>query len=144
MCYWAWQPDFLKKYFSSKNQENGKKIEFLKFIGKFSHHFFLYFICNESLYYFLYSCTNTMFGKFCSWDMGHNPLSQSDYSIFNSTVYLEQNDKKAWFFACRYRFMEIKSWLKNIWMGMVKNSCMSRKNEWNKLIVGVLIQIWES
>ena len=36
-------------------------------------------------------------------------------------MYLEQNDEKAWFFACRYRFMEMKSWLKNVGVGMVKN-----------------------
>ena len=53
-----------------------------------------------------------------SWDMGQNALDQSDCRIFEMTISLEQNDKKAWFFAfwihpwCR--FMEIKSWLKNI------------------------------
>ena len=39
------------------------------------------------------------------------------------TIYLEQNDEKAWFFACWYRFMEIRSWLKNIEVGLVKNGC---------------------
>ena len=55
--------------------------------------------------------------------MGQNALSQSDYSIFKSTISLEQNDEKASFFACWYRFMENRSWLKNIWVGMVKNGC---------------------
>ena len=29
----------------------------------------------------------------------------------------------AWFFACRYKFMEIKSSLKNIGMDVAKNRC---------------------
>ena len=34
---------------------------------------------------------------------------------------LEQNDEKVWFFACWYRFTEIKSWSKNVGVGVVKN-----------------------
>ena len=55
--------------------------------------------------------------------MGQNGIGQSVYRIFKSTISLEQNDEKAWFFACWYRFMEITSWLKNIGVGMVKNGC---------------------
>ena len=29
----------------------------------------------------------------------------------------------AWFWACWYKFMKIKSWLKNTWVDMVKNGC---------------------
>ena len=53
--------------------------------------------------------------------MGQNALGQSDCSIFKLTMSLEQNDEKAWFFANWYKFIEIKSWLKNIDVGMVKN-----------------------
>ena len=56
-----------------------------------------------------------------SWDMGQNALGQSDYRIFKSTISLEQNDEKAWFYACRHRFMKIRSWLKNIVVCVVKN-----------------------
>ena len=52
------------------------------------------------------------------WDMG-----QSDSRIFKSTISLKQNDEKASFFACWYRFREIKSWLKDIGVGVVKNEC---------------------
>ena len=55
-----------------------------------------------------------------SWNMGQNALDQSDCSIFKLTISLEQNDEKAWFFACWCRFIEIKSWLKNIGVGVVK------------------------
>ena len=58
-----------------------------------------------------------------SWDMGQNALGQSDYRVFKSTISLEQNDEKAWFFGCWYRFMEIRSWLKNAGVSMVKNGC---------------------
>ena len=53
--------------------------------------------------------------------MGQNALDQSGCSIFKLTISLEQNDEKAWFFA--YWFIEIKSWMKSIGVGMVKNWC---------------------
>ena len=46
--------------------------------------------------------------------MGQNALGQSGCRIFKLTLSPEQKDEKAWFFACWYRSMEIKSWLKNI------------------------------
>ena len=55
--------------------------------------------------------------------MGQNHLGQSDYRIFRSTISLEQNAEKALFYASWYRSMEIRSWLKNIEEGMVKNGC---------------------
>ena len=55
--------------------------------------------------------------------MGQNALDQSDCSIFKLTISLEQNDEKAWFFECLWRFIEIKSWLKKLGVGMVKNGC---------------------
>ena len=51
--------------------------------------------------------------KSSSRDMGQNSLIQSNCRIFKSSVSLEENDGKAWFFACWYKFMEIKSWSKN-------------------------------
>ena len=55
--------------------------------------------------------------------MDQNALGQSDCRIIKLTISLEHKDEKAWFFACWYRFMEIKSWLKNIMVGMVKIGC---------------------
>ena len=48
---------------------------------------------------------------------------QSDYRIFKSSISIEQNEEKTWFFACWYRFMGNRSWLKNIGVDMVKNGC---------------------
>ena len=95
------------------------------------------------------------FEKSGSWDMGQNALDQSECSIdyFKLTIYLEQNDEKAWFLACWCRLIEIKSWLKNIGVGVVKKwvwslwsqdtkiGCISRRNQWNKLALGMLIKI---
>ena len=64
-----------------------------------------------------------IFEKSGSWDTGINALGQSDYRIFKSTISLEQNDGKAWFFACWYRFMEMRSWLKNSGVGVVEYGC---------------------
>ena len=64
--------------------------------------------------------------KSTSWDMGQNALGQSDCRIFKSTVSLEQNDEKASFLVYWYRFMEIKSWSKNVGVDMVKNGCGPR------------------
>ena len=70
---------------------------------------------NESLYYMLYSCINPIFLKKCgAWDMSQDVFGQSDCRIFESTISLEQKDEIAWFFAGWYKFMAIKSWLKNI------------------------------
>ena len=45
---------FWKKYFWPRNW---------KFIGKFSHCFFLNLVYNKTLYYLLYSCINPLFSK---------------------------------------------------------------------------------
>ena len=47
--------------------------------------------------------------KSVSRDMDQNALCHSGYRIFKSTISLEQDDEKACFFACRYRFIEIRS-----------------------------------
>ena len=57
------------------------------------------------------------------WFLRYGPKLVQRYGIFKSTISLELNDEKAWFFACSYRFMEINSWLKNIGMGVIKDGC---------------------
>ena len=98
------------------------KIGFFQFIGKFSHYFFLNLVNKEVLYYLLYSCRNPILGKNLVLG-GQNTPGQSDCMIFKLTTSLEQNDKKTWLFTCWYRFIKIKSWLKNILLCMVKNGC---------------------
>ena len=38
--------------------------------------------------------------NFGSWDMCQNVIGQSDCSIVKSTVSLEQNHERVWFFTC--------------------------------------------
>ena len=52
------------------------------------------------------------------WDMVQNAPSQCNCKIFKSTVSQEQIDVTDSFFACYYKFMKIKSWLKIYWSGM--------------------------
>ena len=64
MCCCAWQPNLLKKkFFCPKIGENGSKVGFFEFIGKFSHYFFLYLVYKDRLYYLLYSFTNPILRK---------------------------------------------------------------------------------
>ena len=52
------------------------------------------------------------------WDMVQNAPSQCNCKIFKSTVSQGQIDVTDSFFACYYKFMKIKSWLKIYWSGM--------------------------
>ena len=86
--------------------------------------FFLHLVYKEGVYYLLYSCTNPMLEKnLVPGDMGKNVLCQSDCRISKSTLSLKQNNERVRFFARSYIFIEIRSWLKNIEMGMVKHGC---------------------
>ena len=53
--------------------------------------------------------------------MCQNVLGQSDCRILKSTIFLEENYEKVWFFGCWYKVIEIKSSFKNIGMGVVIN-----------------------
>ena len=57
------------------------------------------------------------------WDIGQNTIGQWDSSIFKLTISPEQSNDTASFFACWYKFMNIKNWLKILWLGMFKNGC---------------------
>ena len=83
-------------------------------------------VYNESFILFaVFLHESHIWEKSGSWDMGQNALGQSDYGIFKSTRSLEQNDENAWFFACWYRFMQNRSWLKNNGVGMVKTGVVT-------------------
>ena len=68
---------------------------------------------------------------------------------FLNQLYLQNKMMKfPVFFACRYKFMRIKFWLKILREGMLKNGlhdskldCRSVMDGWNKLIFCLLIQI---
>ena len=70
-----------------------------------------------------------------SWDMSQHALGQGDSRIYKSTISPEQNDKKSWFFACWYKFIEIKSWLESIGLDMVINGCAHLSCRTQKLAI---------
>ena len=55
--------------------------------------------------------------------MGQKAIGQSNCRIFTLNISPEQNPEKTRIFACSYKFMEIKSCLENIGVGIVKNGC---------------------
>ena len=103
----------------TKNGEKFPKIGFFEFIGKFSNYFFLNSVYKESLYYMLYSCTNAILEKNLIPEIwAKMALANQIAGFFKLTIFLEQNDEKAWFFAYWCRFMGIVRSLKNIGMGL--------------------------
>ena len=70
-----------------------KKKRFFKFIGKFSH-FFFNLLYNESLQYFLYSCTNLMFGKNLVPEIWAKMLSSNQIKGFLNQLYLQNKMMK--------------------------------------------------
>ena len=118
---------FLKKSFFAPKMEKMCKNRVFWIYLKIFHYFFLNLVYKK-VYYLLYSCANPIFEKNLALDC----------RIFRSTVSLKQNDEKASFFACWWKFMETKSWLKNIGLVVVNNwcghavlrtqSCISRRN----------------
>ena len=68
-----------------------------------------------------------------------NVFGQSECKIFKWIISLERKQEKAWFFACWYKFIEIKSWLKNIGMGVVINVCSHSGCRYLKLAVSQIV-----
>ena len=58
-----------------------------------------------------------------SWDITQNDLGQSEWGIFKSNISRTKWWKSLIFFACWYKFIEIKSWLKNTGVDVVINGC---------------------
>ena len=122
--------EFLKKIFLLKKlgkwAEIGPEIGFLSLLKNIVINFSEFCLQWKFMLFALFLHKSHIYEKSGSWDMGQNALgvyNQSDWRTFKSTVSLEQIDEKAQIFSFYYRFMEIKSWLKNIGVGVVKNGC---------------------
>ena len=121
MCC-AWQGwIFFKKKIVPKIGEMGQKWA-NGLIRKFSHYFFLNLAYKES-YYFLYSCSNPILWKNLVPEIWARMFLANQVAGFLNWLYFQNTKMKAWFFTCWYRLMEIKSWLKYIDVGLVKNGC---------------------
>lgn len=107
----------LCKKFCLINGKNREKMgqRFLEVIKKFRHLFFLNLVYTEILFA-IYLHKFHISEK--NWFLRYGPNCQSDCWIFKSTIYLELNDKIAWFL----QMMEIKSWWKK-WIRVVINGC---------------------
>ena len=71
----------------------------------------------------LYAWTNLIFGEILVPEILPKMILVNQNGGFLNQISLEQNDEKAWFFACWYKFIEIKSWLKNTGVDVVINGC---------------------
>ena len=119
-CY-AWQSwNFGKEYFCSQNGENGPKQGFLNLL----ENLFIIFFWIWSIKKVYINCCILAQILYLGKIWFGNALRQSNCRIFKLNISLKQNDEKAWFFACWYRYMEIKNWLRNIRVGVVKNGCV--------------------
>ena len=87
-------PDSFLKKFLSQNWENGPKIRFFGFIGKFSNQCFLNLVYKESSYYLLYSYTNSILGKNLVPEMWGKILSANQIAGFLDGVYIQNKMMK--------------------------------------------------
>ena len=86
---------FIIIYFCPKSGENGPKIGFIGFIGKFSHCIFLNLVYKEISYYLLYSCTNPMLGKNLVPEIWAKMLSANQIAGFLNWLYLQKIEMKS-------------------------------------------------
>ena len=90
---WQSQIFFLKKIVS-KNGENGPKIGFFGFTGKFSDKFFLNLVYKERSYYLLYSWTIPVLGKNLVPEIWAKMLLADQITGFLNWLYLQNTKMK--------------------------------------------------
>ena len=125
------------KTFCPQHGENGPKAGFFNLLENWVINFFWIWSIKKFYNICCVLAQSHTWENCGSWDMGQNALDQSACSIFKLTMSLEQIDKKAWFFAYWYRFIQIKSWLKNIGVGIVKTGCGHSGLRTLKLVVSL-------
>ena len=128
-------PDFFLKKFLSQNWENGPKIRFFGFIGKFSNQCFLNLVYKESSYYLLYSYTNSILGKNLVPEMWGKILSANQIAGFLDGVYIQNKmmkkpdflhvDKDSWKLKGNWKILE---WVWPLWSKDTNIGCISRRN----------------
>ena len=117
------EPDFFNKIFLPKMGKMGQKCAKKGFLNLLENLVINFFWIRSIVKVYIICCILAQIpylGKI--WFLRYGPKYSLPIRLqdFKSTISLEQNDAKAWFFACWYRLMEIRSWLKNIGVGMVK------------------------
>ena len=109
---------FVKQYFPPKMGKTGQKWAKHQVCWKM---FIMFSWIRNFLLFAVFLHKFYIWEKFDVWDMHQNALGQSNFRIFKSTIFLEQNDGKVSFFVWWHRFIQIKSWLKNTGVGVIKN-----------------------
>ena len=120
----------LRKWF-----KNGPKTEIFKFIGKFGHSFAWNLFYNESLYHFLYSCTNPIFGKIFVLEIWVKMFSVNPIVGFFNQPYSKRNQRNRLIFCILMQIHINQKLIKKFWAGMVKNVCGQSGHENLKLTV---------
>ena len=100
--------DSLKNF---PQRKNGLKKGLFEFIEKPSYWFFRNLVRNKSYYI---PAKIPCLGKIWSWDNGQIALLLVNQIAGFLTMYLEKTDEIAWSFEFRYKFMEMKVYLKNV------------------------------
>ena len=127
------EPDF----FCPKNGENGPKIGFLGFIGKFSHHFFLNLVYKKRSYYLLYSSTNPILWKNLVPDTWAKMLLVNQIAGFLNWLYLQnrkmkKTEEKPWWktlkLVQKYRSGPGQKWVWQLWPKDTKIGFISKRN----------------
>ena len=137
------QPDFLEKNFFAQNWEKGPKMVqkqgFFNLLENLVIDFYwiwsimgIYTIC----------CVPTQIpylGKFCSWDIGQNVLSQ--IAGFFNQPYLQNKSMKQPDFVHVDTNLH-KSWWENFWMSMARNGCGQSGHRTLKLAKSYFNDFW--
>ena len=109
-------------------QKKWAKLRFFEFIEEFGHcFFFLNFIYNESLYFFLNSCTNPIFRKTPVPKIWTKVIVANQIVGFLNQLYLwNKTMKKSVFLHVDTNSWEIKVYWKCFWLGLVKSGSNHR------------------
>ena len=131
--------------FCPRNGENRPRLGFLECIWKFrffSQYFNFFTIWSiRKVYSDCYTLEQISY-LWIFWFLRYSPKCSSPVSKiagFLNQTFPEQNDKKTWFSACWYKFIEIKNWLKNIRVDVVINGCAHSGRRALKLAVSHIV-----
>ena len=105
---YAWQSWIFGEIFLppklGKLAQNGSKIRFFKFIGKFGHTFLVNLFYYQNLYYLLCSCTNPIFGEIFVPEIWAKLFPVNLIAWFSNQESPEQINEIVWFFTCWCKF----------------------------------------
>ena len=114
---------FGKTFFAPKIGEMGQKYDFLNLNKNLAINFHWIFSIMKTYTIYCVPAPIAYFGKILFLRYGpkcSKPIRLQDIYI---NYFFRTNWWNSLIFACWYKFIKIKSWLKFFWLGMVKNGC---------------------